>query len=36
LLQLLDRYVPLQPLGSGGFAQIYTVWDEKILRQRKY
>jgi serine/threonine protein kinase len=28
-LQLLDRYVPLQPLGSGGFAQIYTVWDEK-------
>lgn len=36
-LQLLDRYVPLQPLGSGGFAQIYTVWDtitqtEKVLK----
>ncbi|MFN6512984.1 MAG: serine/threonine protein kinase [Nostoc sp. CreGUA01] len=28
-LQLLDRYIPLQQLGSGGFAQIYTVWDEK-------
>lgn len=36
-LQLLDRYVPLQPLGSGGFAQIFTVWDtleqtEKVLK----
>jgi serine/threonine protein kinase len=36
-LQLLDRYVPLQTLGSGGFAQIYTVWDtltqtEKVLK----
>ncbi|KYC42795.1 serine/threonine protein kinase [Scytonema hofmannii PCC 7110] len=36
-LQLLDRYIPLQPLGSGGFAQIYTVWDcktqtEKVLK----
>ncbi|MGH1393116.1 MAG: serine/threonine protein kinase [Trichormus sp.] len=28
VLHLLDRYVPLQPLGAGGFAQIYTVWDE--------
>lgn len=28
VLHLLDRYVPIQPLGSGGFAQIYTVWDE--------
>ncbi|ADI63704.1 serine/threonine-protein kinase [Trichormus azollae] len=28
-LHLLDRYYPIQPLGSGGFAQIYTVWDEK-------
>jgi serine/threonine protein kinase len=28
-LQLLDRYYPIEPLGSGGFAQIYTVWDEK-------
>ncbi|MEA5572816.1 protein kinase domain-containing protein [Calothrix sp. UHCC 0171] len=36
-LQLLERYVPLQPLGSGGFAQIYTVWDvitetDKVLK----
>jgi serine/threonine protein kinase len=36
-LQLLDRYIPLQPLGSGGFAQIFTVWDnlaqtEKVLK----
>ncbi len=36
-LQLLDRYVPLQPLSSGGFAQIFTVWDalaqtEKVLK----
>ncbi|MBD2503229.1 bifunctional serine/threonine protein kinase/MFS transporter [Anabaena azotica] len=29
VLKLLDRYVPLQSLGAGGFAQIYTVWDEK-------
>lgn len=34
LLQLLDRYVPLQPLGSGGFAQIYTVWDEKTQTEK--
>lgn len=33
-LQLLDRYVPLQPLGSGGFAQIYTVWDEKTQTEK--
>lgn len=36
-LELLDRYVPLKRLGSGGFAQIYTVWDlvmqvEKVLK----
>ncbi len=36
-LQLHDRYIPLQRLGSGGFAQIYTVWDlsaqtEKVLK----
>ncbi|MGH7999272.1 MAG: 4-Cys prefix domain-containing protein, partial [Brasilonema sp.] len=36
-VHLLDRYVPLQRLGSGGFAQIYTVWDqntqtEKVLK----
>ncbi|MCC5634935.1 serine/threonine protein kinase [Nostoc sp. CHAB 5844] len=34
LLQLLDRYIPLQPLGSGGFAQIYTVWDEKSQTEK--
>ncbi|MBU7583627.1 MAG: protein kinase [Nostoc sp. TH1S01] len=34
LLQLLDRYVPIQPLGSGGFAQIYTVWDEKTQTEK--
>ncbi|WP_392534510.1 protein kinase [Nostoc sp. C117] len=33
-LQLLDRYVPVQPLGSGGFAQIYTVWDEKTQTEK--
>jgi hypothetical protein len=33
-LQLLDRYVPIQRLGSGGFAQIYTVWDEKTLTEK--
>jgi serine/threonine protein kinase len=31
---LLDRYVPLQPLGSGGFAQIYTVWDKKTQTEK--
>ena len=36
-LHLLDRFVPLQRLGAGGFAQIYTVWDretetEKVLK----
>ncbi|MEH1871227.1 serine/threonine protein kinase [Nostoc sp.] len=33
-LELLDRYVPLQALGSGGFAQIYTVWDEKTQTEK--
>ncbi|MEH1860669.1 MAG: serine/threonine-protein kinase [Nostoc sp.] len=33
-LELLDRYVPLQPLGSGGFAQIYTVWDETTQTEK--
>lgn len=33
-LELLDRYVPLQPLGSGGFAQIYTVWDERTQTEK--
>ncbi|MBZ8182032.1 serine/threonine protein kinase [Oscillatoria salina] len=26
-LHLRDRYLPLQCLGSGGFAKIFTVWD---------
>jgi len=36
-LQLNHRYVPLQRLGSGGFATIYTVWDlqEKMERVLK-
>ncbi|MEA5506060.1 serine/threonine-protein kinase [Halotia wernerae UHCC 0503] len=34
VLQLLDRYVPVQPLGSGGFAQIYTVWDQKTQTEK--
>jgi len=36
-LQLQDRFIPLERLGSGGFARIYTVWDvpeqtEKVLK----
>ncbi|OUL17826.1 serine/threonine protein kinase [Nostoc sp. T09] len=26
--------MPIQPLGSGGFAQIYTVWDEKTQTEK--
>ncbi|WP_353932444.1 serine/threonine-protein kinase [Okeanomitos corallinicola TIOX110] len=33
-LQLQDRYYPLQALGSGGFAQIYTVWDAKTQTEK--
>ncbi|MGB7444617.1 MAG: serine/threonine-protein kinase [Coleofasciculaceae cyanobacterium] len=33
-LKLNDRYVPLQRLGSGGFAQIYTVWDLQKQREQ--
>ncbi|MEA5579283.1 serine/threonine-protein kinase [Anabaena sp. UHCC 0451] len=33
-LHLLDRYYPIQPLGSGGFAQIYTVWDAKTQTEK--
>ena len=33
-LQLLNRFVPLQRLGSGGFAQIYTVWDQKTQTEK--
>ena len=36
-LCLINRYIPLQRLGSGGFATIYTVWDlqektERVLK----
>jgi serine/threonine protein kinase len=31
---LLERYFPLKPLGSGGFAQIYTIWDEKTQTEK--
>lgn len=31
---LNDRYVPLKPLGTGGFAKIYTVWDLKTQTER--
>lgn len=34
VLQLLDRYIPVQRLGSGGFAQIYTVWDQKTKTEK--
>ncbi|MEM9924495.1 MAG: serine/threonine-protein kinase [Cyanobacteria bacterium P01_D01_bin.50] len=36
-LQLQNRFIPLERLGTGGFARIYTVWDtqeqtEKVLK----
>ncbi|MFO7028733.1 serine/threonine protein kinase [Limnospira fusiformis CCALA 023] len=36
-LQLNDRYIPLDSLGSGGFSRLYTIWDlktksEKVLK----
>ena len=33
-LHLLDRYFSLKPLGAGGFAQIYTIWDEKTQTEK--
>lgn len=33
-LQLKNRYIPLQRLGSGGFATLYTVWDLEGRCQR--
>jgi serine/threonine protein kinase len=33
-LQLFDRYIPLQRLGEGGFARIYTVWDNKTETEK--
>ncbi len=34
MLLLNNRYVPLQHLGSGGFATIYTVWDFQGKREQ--
>ncbi|MEP0751294.1 serine/threonine protein kinase [Trichocoleus sp. Lan] len=34
LLHLNNRYIPLQTLGSGGFAAIYTVWDLQLAKDR--
>lgn len=33
-LRIFNRYIPLQKLGVGGFAAIYTVWDEKTKKER--
>jgi serine/threonine protein kinase len=33
-LQLLSRYIPLERLGAGGFARIYTVWDVKTQTEK--
>jgi serine/threonine protein kinase len=33
-LHLLDRYFSLKPLGAGGFAQIYAIWDEKTQTEK--
>jgi serine/threonine protein kinase len=33
-LQLEDRFIPLERLGSGGFARIYTVWDVKTQTEK--
>lgn len=33
-LRLLNRYIPLQRLGIGGFAAIYTVWDLQSQTER--
>ncbi|MGA9378999.1 MAG: protein kinase [Phormidium sp.] len=33
-LRIFNRYIPLQKLGVGGFAAIYTIWDEKTKKER--
>ncbi|MEO6860024.1 MAG: 4-Cys prefix domain-containing protein, partial [Microcoleus sp.] len=33
-LRLKNRYIPLEGLGSGGFAAIYTVWDTETQTER--
>jgi serine/threonine protein kinase len=34
ILLIVNRYIPLQRLGAGGFAQIYTVWDNKTKSEK--
>lgn len=33
-IALKNRYIPIEKLGSGGFATIYTVWDLKTQTER--
>ncbi|AKG21682.1 serine/threonine protein kinase [Calothrix sp. 336/3] len=33
-LQLINRYVAVQRLGEGGFAQIYSVWDQRSQTEK--
>jgi serine/threonine protein kinase len=33
-LHLLDRYFSIKALGAGGFAQIYTIWDQKTQTEK--
>jgi len=33
-LRLHDRYIPLHQLGAGGFARIYTIWDEQTETEK--
>ncbi|WP_322744695.1 serine/threonine-protein kinase [[Phormidium] sp. LEGE 05292] len=33
-LRISNRYIPLKKLGVGGFAAIYTLWDEKTKKER--
>ena len=33
-LHLLDRYFAIKPLGAGGFAQIYAIWDGKTQTEK--
>jgi len=34
MLQLNNRYVPLQRLGLGGFAAIYAIWDQQAQTEK--
>lgn len=33
-LLLSNRYIPLQRLGTGGFAQVFTIWDTKTQTEK--